>query len=216
MSSTTQQIAAGIEQSRHRQVRTVDIRPPAAGDGSGLSSFYLVIGWIVGGYLAAAILGVGGGGRPANLRRTVIRLGSLALYAIVSGLGGPQRRAGRYRCHEPPLGVSNRPQPLDQAVGLRGVRHKPCLHRTYDGSLATGDAPAVPGDRASSIYIVYAGPQHVVSLSHFPIHRRVGHTFTRRPSNSSPPILAVSVNHLPDAHFLLEEKICRSRVHGCC
>nr|WP_232384072.1 DUF3533 domain-containing protein [Actinomadura violacea] len=88
VSSTTQQIAAGIEQSRHRQVRTVDIRPPAAGDGRGLSSFYLVIGWIVGGYLAAAILGVAGGARPANLRRTLIRLGALALYSIVSGLGG--------------------------------------------------------------------------------------------------------------------------------
>jgi hypothetical protein len=88
VSSTAQQIAAGIEQSRHRQVRTVDIRPPAAGDGRGLSSFYLVIGWIVGGYLAAAILGVAGGARPANLRRTIIRLGALVPYAIVSGLGG--------------------------------------------------------------------------------------------------------------------------------
>ncbi|MEU9025389.1 hypothetical protein [Actinomadura sp. NPDC048394] len=56
-------------------MRTVDIRPPAAGDGRGLSSFYLVIGWIVGGYLAAAILGA----RPTNLRRTVIRLSARAV-----------------------------------------------------------------------------------------------------------------------------------------
>ncbi|MFD0534778.1 hypothetical protein ACFQY7_14470 [Actinomadura luteofluorescens] len=66
----------------------VDIRPPGPKDGRGLSSFYLVIGWVVGGYLAAAILAVAGGARPANARRTVIRLGALALYAVVSGLGG--------------------------------------------------------------------------------------------------------------------------------
>ncbi|MGW7541383.1 ABC transporter permease [Streptomyces sp. NPDC054770] len=88
VSSTAQQIAQAIETGRHRQVTITDIRPPAAGDGRGMSSFYLVIGWIVGGYMAATILGMAGGARPANLHRTTIRLGSLALYAIASGLGG--------------------------------------------------------------------------------------------------------------------------------
>jgi len=88
VSSTAQQIARTIETDRHRQVTITDIRPPAAGDGRGMSSFYLVIGWIVGGYMAATILGMAGGARPANRHRTVIRLGSLALYAIASGLGG--------------------------------------------------------------------------------------------------------------------------------
>lgn len=88
VSSTAQQIAQTIETDRHRQVTITDIRPPAASDGRGMSSFYLVVGWMVGGYLAATILGMAGGARPANLHRTVIRLSSLALYAIVSGLGG--------------------------------------------------------------------------------------------------------------------------------
>ncbi|MFD8229266.1 DUF3533 domain-containing protein [Streptomyces massasporeus] len=88
VSSTAQQIAQSIEKDRHRKVAITDIRPPAASDGRGMSSFYLVLGWIVGGYLAATILGMAGGGRPANVHRTVIRLVSLALYAIVSGLGG--------------------------------------------------------------------------------------------------------------------------------
>lgn len=88
VSSIAQQIAQTIETDRHRQVTITDIRPPAASDGRGMSSFYLVIGWIVGGYMAATILGMAGGARPANLHRTVIRLGSLALYAIASGLGG--------------------------------------------------------------------------------------------------------------------------------
>ncbi|WP_131738812.1 DUF3533 domain-containing protein [Actinomadura roseirufa] len=88
VSSTAAQIAGRLESAEHRRVTVADIRPPAAGDGRGLSSFYLVLGWIVGGYLAAAILGVAGGARPASLRRTVIRLAALALYAVVSGLGG--------------------------------------------------------------------------------------------------------------------------------
>ncbi|MEU1465050.1 hypothetical protein ABZ467_31045 [Streptomyces sp. NPDC005727] len=65
-----------------------DIVPPASSDGRGMSSFYLVLGWIVGGYLAAAILGMAGGARPANLHRTLIRPAALALYAVISGLGG--------------------------------------------------------------------------------------------------------------------------------
>jgi hypothetical protein len=34
------------------------------GDGRGLTGFYLVVGWIVGGYLVAALLGVSGGVPP--------------------------------------------------------------------------------------------------------------------------------------------------------
>ena len=46
------------------------------------------MGWIVGGYLMAALLGVSAGARPANHRRAVIRLAAALLYAVVSGLGG--------------------------------------------------------------------------------------------------------------------------------
>ncbi|RKR86446.1 uncharacterized protein DUF3533 [Micromonospora pisi] len=88
VSAVVQQIAQTVETQRHRELSVDDIRPPAAGDGRGLSSFYLVLGWIVGGYLAAAILGMAAGARPANSHRTVVRLTTLALYAIASGLGG--------------------------------------------------------------------------------------------------------------------------------
>jgi hypothetical protein len=47
-----------------------------------------VIGWIVGGYLVAALLGITRGARPANTRRAVIRLLALVPYALLSGLGG--------------------------------------------------------------------------------------------------------------------------------
>ncbi|MEV7691640.1 DUF3533 domain-containing protein [Streptomyces bungoensis] len=88
VSATAEQIARRLETERHRQVTVTDILPPAPSDGRGMSSFYLVLGWIVGGYLAAAILGMAGGARPANLHRTLIRLAALALYAVISGLGG--------------------------------------------------------------------------------------------------------------------------------
>lgn len=82
------ELAQKIETGQQRQVTIDDIRPPAAADGRGLSSFYLVIGWMVGGYLVASILGVTAGARPANLPRAAIRLGTLAVYAVASGLGG--------------------------------------------------------------------------------------------------------------------------------
>ena len=88
VSDTAAQIARTAEAAQNRTVTITDIRPPAEGDGRGLSSFYLAIGWMVGGYLAASILGVAGGARPANVHRTVIRLVALAVYAVVSGLGG--------------------------------------------------------------------------------------------------------------------------------
>ncbi|GAA3070414.1 hypothetical protein GCM10020000_63650 [Streptomyces olivoverticillatus] len=65
-----------------------DVAPAARGDARGLTSFYLVVGWCVGGYLCAAILAVSAGARPANLHRAVIRLGAIALYALGSGLLG--------------------------------------------------------------------------------------------------------------------------------
>lgn len=65
-----------------------DAVPLAPGDAEGLSSFYLVIGWCVGGYLVASILGISAGSRPANTARALIRLGALALYSIAAGVGG--------------------------------------------------------------------------------------------------------------------------------
>lgn len=88
VSEVATQIARQLETTQNRQVTVEDILPPAAGDGRGLSSFYLALGWIIGGYLAAAILGIAGDARPANTQRALIRLAALAVYAVVSGLGG--------------------------------------------------------------------------------------------------------------------------------
>lgn len=83
-----EEVIGRVEVAQGRAFRTVDVAPAAAGDGRGLSSFYLVVGWCVGGYLCAAILAISAGARPANAARAVIRLGALFVYALAAGLLG--------------------------------------------------------------------------------------------------------------------------------
>ncbi|PWJ47216.1 Protein of unknown function [Quadrisphaera granulorum] len=89
--ATATAVQAVLTQAEATQGRTLavqDVLPAGAGDARGLSGFYLVTGWVVGGYLLAALLGVARGARPANLRRAVIRLGAVLPYAVASGIGG--------------------------------------------------------------------------------------------------------------------------------
>jgi hypothetical protein len=81
-------VVAAVDRTQSRTVTVNDVVPAGRGDARGLSAFYLVVGWMVGGYLVAAILGFAGGARPANRHRAVLRLGTLGGYAVVSGLGG--------------------------------------------------------------------------------------------------------------------------------
>jgi hypothetical protein len=83
-----EQIFTEVARSQQRTVVFRDVAPASAQDANGLSSFYLVVGWCVGGYLCAAILAISAGARPANTKRAAIRLGVMALYAVVSGLLG--------------------------------------------------------------------------------------------------------------------------------
>ncbi|MFE2419948.1 DUF3533 domain-containing protein [Streptomyces hokutonensis] len=88
LATTLETITATLERAEQRTVRVVDVAPASSQDFDGLSSFYLVVGWCVGGYLCASILAISTGARPANPRRAVIRLIVMALVAIVGGLGG--------------------------------------------------------------------------------------------------------------------------------
>ncbi|NNG36712.1 DUF3533 domain-containing protein [Nakamurella sp. DB0629] len=90
-SSVAEAVETIVQQGQATQQRTVTVQdeiPLQPGDSRGLTGFYLVIGWLVGGYLMASLLGVASGSRPANMRRAGFRLGASALYAIASGLGG--------------------------------------------------------------------------------------------------------------------------------
>ncbi|ALO07348.1 putative membrane protein [Streptomyces venezuelae] len=88
LSSALESIFTKLEATQQRTVRTVDVAPASPEDFDGLSAFYLVVGWCVGGYICAAILAISAGSRPANRERAIIRLGVLALYAALGGLGG--------------------------------------------------------------------------------------------------------------------------------
>ncbi|MER7761506.1 DUF3533 domain-containing protein [Streptomyces sp. NPDC097619] len=88
LSQAVAEVVTLAEGTQKRTVRIVDVAPADKGDARGLSSFYLVVGWCVGGYLCAAILAISAGARPANSARAVIRLGALLGYAVVAGLLG--------------------------------------------------------------------------------------------------------------------------------
>ncbi|MGW8885531.1 DUF3533 domain-containing protein [Streptomyces sp. NPDC055749] len=77
-----------VDRTQRRSVRTVDVAPASPDDFDGLSSFYLVVGWCVGGYLCASILAISAGTKPANRQRALIRTGTMALYSIAGGIGG--------------------------------------------------------------------------------------------------------------------------------
>ncbi|MGV9315158.1 DUF3533 domain-containing protein [Streptomyces sp. NPDC003691] len=81
-------VVTRAEKARGRTVDVIDVVPDAPGDARGLTSFYLVVGWCVGGYLCAAVLAISAGARPANPHRGLIRLAVLLLYAAVTGLLG--------------------------------------------------------------------------------------------------------------------------------
>ena len=105
--------------------------PLQAGDGRGLTGFYLVIGWIVGGYLVASLLGVAGGARPATTRRAAIRLACAgALRGGVRPRRRDHRRAGARRAARPPA----RPVGPGDAASCSPPRRPPPPSRCCSGS----------------------------------------------------------------------------------
>ncbi|OXM73331.1 MULTISPECIES: ABC transporter permease [Amycolatopsis] len=88
LATAVEQVFTQLDAAQNRTLTVTDLVPPQPGDARGLTAFYAVVGWLVGGYLAAAALGIAKGARPATLRRTAIRLAAMVPYAIVSGLGG--------------------------------------------------------------------------------------------------------------------------------
>jgi hypothetical protein len=88
VANAVSKVVTHLEATQDRKVDVQDVVPLQSGDNYGLTGFYLVIGWIVGGYLMASLLGVSAGARPATPRRAYFRLGAIVPYAIISGFGG--------------------------------------------------------------------------------------------------------------------------------
>lgn len=76
------------ESAQGRTVTVYDIKQPLPGDPRGMTAFYLAVGWVVGGFLAALALGSGKGAKQALRHRALIRLLALALYAAAASAGG--------------------------------------------------------------------------------------------------------------------------------
>jgi hypothetical protein len=87
VSGAVEAVVGQVEAAQGRAFTVQDVVAPQAGDARGLSGFYLVTGWIVGGYLLAALLGLTGEKRP-DLRTTARRLGVALGFAALGGLGG--------------------------------------------------------------------------------------------------------------------------------
>jgi hypothetical protein len=83
-----EQVVTGADTAQQRTVQVSDIVPAESGDARGLSSFYIAVGWVVGGYLVASILAISAGELPATRRRARIRIFALGAYAVLSGIGG--------------------------------------------------------------------------------------------------------------------------------
>jgi hypothetical protein len=86
--STLEEIFGRLSQQTGRTFTVTDVKPLPEGDPRGLSGFYLVLGWTVGGYLVASALSISLGARPATRQRAVMRLAALAAYAVISGVVG--------------------------------------------------------------------------------------------------------------------------------
>jgi hypothetical protein len=68
-------------------VRVTTVHPLPRGDARGVVPFYVVVGWVVAGYLATALLGIAFGPRPGRLR-VIWRMASVVLLGIIMGVGG--------------------------------------------------------------------------------------------------------------------------------
>lgn len=88
VASAVQTVVTKAAQQQQRAVTVEDVAPFGPGDGRGMSGFYLVTGWAVGGYLFATMLSVAKGPRPVNVPRAVWRIASTVPYAVASGTGG--------------------------------------------------------------------------------------------------------------------------------
>ncbi|WP_185995101.1 ABC transporter permease [Nocardioides campestrisoli] len=71
-----------------RTVEKEDLVPLQSGDARGLTGFYLVVGWAVGGYLFPTVIALARGDRPTSVRFAALRLAALVPYALASGFGG--------------------------------------------------------------------------------------------------------------------------------
>jgi len=88
LSGALQEVVERVESGRERKVAVEDVVPLQGGDYRGLTSFYLVVGWLVSGYLLAALLGIVAGSRVSTVDAVGRRFLVLLAYSLAAGIGG--------------------------------------------------------------------------------------------------------------------------------
>jgi len=78
---------APIEKALGTTFTVHQVLPLPTDDPEGLGPFYLVVGWVVGGYLVASVLGLARGTDP-GVRRALVRTAALLLFSLASGVAG--------------------------------------------------------------------------------------------------------------------------------
>lgn len=74
------------ETAAGRTLGLVDVAPLPTSDSRGVAPFYLVLGWVVGGYLGATVVGLLRGMGANGHRNAWSRVAALASFALVSGV----------------------------------------------------------------------------------------------------------------------------------
>ncbi|MFI2665037.1 hypothetical protein [Micromonospora carbonacea] len=108
------QVLAEAARRGNLPLAVTDEVPVEQSDPRGLVPFYLAVGYVLGGYLAATALGLRAGTAPHSLARAGLRIAALAVYAVVLGVAGALVVG-------PALGVWHHDMPAVAAVGALAV-----------------------------------------------------------------------------------------------
>ncbi|MFC0508047.1 hypothetical protein [Micromonospora costi] len=82
------QVFTTAAQRNGTPLTVTDEVPVAPRDPRGVVPFYLNVGYVLGGYLASTVLGIGVGTTPRTLRRAGLRIAALAVYSVLLGVAG--------------------------------------------------------------------------------------------------------------------------------
>jgi hypothetical protein len=135
----------GAAAALHVPLAVRDLAPLPASDPTGSSAYFLVAGWVLGGYAGATVLGLmTGGPRSPSPRRAAARLGLLAGYAAASGFAGAL-------LFGPVLGVMSGFSPALAAVGALVVFAAAAATAVLQGALG------MPGTLIAIIAMVVFG-----------------------------------------------------------
>ena len=124
IATSLEAVFAEVEQSQNREFVVRDEIPVGAHDNRGLSGFYLAVGWVVGGYLLAAAIGLFIGA-PKTLRQAGAHTGVIAIYSIISGALGAlitSHVLGTFAGHWLPLSILGTAVVFGTAMFTLGLR----------------------------------------------------------------------------------------------